>query len=54
MKVNRKSTPKMVVRPHFSDYENLERRQHRQERMLFTSVLMAIWIVVMLIWSFVR
>ena len=51
MKVNRNSTPKMVVRAHFSDYARLEQKQHRQSRMLFTSLLMAAWVVIMLIWS---
>ena len=54
MKVNRKSTPKMVVRSRFNDFARLERKQHQQERMLFTAVLMAIWLVVMFIWSITR
>ncbi|MFM8279717.1 MAG: hypothetical protein ACKN9R_05175 [Candidatus Limnocylindrus sp.] len=54
MKVNRKSTPKMVVRPHFSDYERLQRKEESQSRMLFTSLMMAAWVFVMLVWSWFR
>lgn len=55
MKVNRKSTPKMVVRTHSeTNYQRFERHQIRRERMLFTSLLMALWLVVMLVWTWMR
>jgi hypothetical protein len=54
MKVNRKSTPKMVVRSRFNDFERLERKQHKQERMLFTALMMAAWVVALLVWSWFK
>jgi hypothetical protein len=55
MKVNRKSTPKMVVRPHFvNDYRRLERKQIQQERMLFTVAMIVVWFVFVAVWSIVR
>lgn len=46
MKVNRKTTPKMVVRPHFqTEFEKFQRESHRQERFEFTVGLMIVWIL---------
>ena len=54
MKVNRKSTPKMVVRPHFvSDYERLEREAHNRQRFSFTVAVMAAWVLAVLIFKLV-
>ena len=54
MKVNRKTTPKMVVRPHFlSDYERLEREAHNQQRFSFTVAVMAFWVLAVLVWKLV-
>ena len=50
MKVNRKTTPKMVVRPHFeSDYQRVEREAHRRERFNYTVAVMAVWVLAVLI-----
>lgn len=55
MKVNRKSTPKMVVRPYFqSEYQQLERRERNIERAKFTIALMVAWIIAVVIWEVVR
>ena len=55
MKVNRKSTPKMVVRPYFtSEYQRLERRERNIERAKFTIALMVTWIIAVVIWEVVR
>lgn len=55
MKVNRKSTPKMVVRPYFaSEYQQLERRERNIERAKFTVVLMILWVIAVVIWEIVR
>ena len=55
MKVNRKSTPKMVVRPYFaSEYQQLERRERNIERAKFTVVLMILWIIAVGVWEMVR
>lgn len=55
MKVNRKSTPKMVVRPYFqSEYQQLERRERNIERAKFTVVLMILWIIAVGVWEIVR
>ena len=54
MKVNRKTTPKMVVRPHFvSDYERLEREAHNRERFSYTIAVMAFWVLVVIMWKLV-
>jgi hypothetical protein len=54
MKVNRKTTPKMVVRPHFvSDYERLEREAHNRERFNQTVAVMAFWVLIVLVWKLV-
>ncbi len=54
MKVNRKSTPKMVVRPHFvSDYERLEREAHNRERFSYTVAVMALWVLAVLVFKLV-
>lgn len=55
MKVNRKNTPKMVVRPHFStEFEKLQRESRRQERFEFTLALMLAWLVAVVIWQLVK
>ena len=55
MKVNRKSTPKMVVRPYFqSEYQQLERRERNIERAKFTVALMVAWVIAVVIWEIVR
>ena len=54
MKVNRKSTPKMVVRPHFvSDYQRLEREARNRERFNFTVAIMALWVLGVLVFRLV-
>ena len=54
MKVNRKSTPKMVVRPHFlSDYQRLEREAHNRQRFSYTVAVMAFWVLAVLVWKLV-
>lgn len=55
MKVNRKNTPKMVVRPYFqSEYQQLERRERNIERAKFTVALMVAWVIAVVIWEIVR
>jgi hypothetical protein len=55
MKVNRKSTPKMVVRPHFrTEYEKFQAESHRQERFEFTVALMIVWVFAVIIWGVAR
>jgi len=55
MKVNRKNTPKMVVRPYFqSEYQQLERRERNIERAKFTVALMIAWVIAVVIWEIVR
>jgi hypothetical protein len=55
VKVNRKSTPKMVVRPYFtSEYQQLERRERNIERAKFTIALMVTWIIAVILWEVVR
>ena len=55
MKVNRKSTPKMVVRPYFqSEYQRLERQERNIERAKFTIALVVTWIIAVVIWEVVR
>ncbi len=55
MKVNRKTTPKMVVRPYFqSEYQQLERRERNIERAKFTVALMIAWLIAVVIWEIVR
>ena len=55
MKVNRKNTPKMVVRPHFvSDFERLEREAHNRERFSYTVAVMAIWVLAVLVFKLVQ
>jgi hypothetical protein len=54
MKVNRKTTPKMVVRPHFlSDYQRLERQAHNRQRFSYTVAVMAFWVLAVLVWKLV-
>jgi len=54
VKVNRKTTPKMVVRPHFlSDFQRLEREAHNRERFSFTVAVMAFWVLAVLVWKLV-
>jgi len=54
VKVNRKSTPKMVVRPHFaSEYEKFQREAHRQERFEFTVALMIVWVLAVIVFKLV-
>ena len=54
MKINRKTTPKMVVRPHFvSDFERLEREAHNRERFSQTVGVMALWVLIVLVWKLV-
>ena len=55
MKVNRKNTPKMVVRPYFqSEYQQLERRERNIERAKFTIALMVAWVIAVVIWEVVK
>ncbi len=55
MKVNRKSTPKMVVRPYIqSEYQQFERRERNIERAKFTVVLMILWVIAVGVWEIVR
>jgi len=55
VKVNRKSTPKMVVRPHFkTEYEKFQLESHRQERFEFTVALMIVWVLAVVIWGVAR
>ena len=54
MKVNRKSAPKMVVRPYFaSEYQRLERQERTRERAKFTVALMAAWIIAVILFELV-
>lgn len=54
MKVNRKTTPKMVVRSHFlSDYQRLEREAHNRQRFSYTVAVMAFWVLAVLVWKLV-
>jgi len=54
VKVNRKSTPKMVVRPYFtSEYQRLEREAHNRERFSFTVAVMAFWVLAVLVFQLV-
>jgi hypothetical protein len=54
MKVNRKTTPKMVVRPHFlSDYQRLEREAHNRQRFSYTVAVMAFWVLAVVVWKLV-
>ena len=54
MKVNRKTTPKMVVRPHFlSDYQRLEREAYNRQRFSATVGVMAVWVLAVLVWKLV-
>jgi len=55
VKVNRKTTPKMVVRPHFlSDFQRLEREARNRERFNFTVAIMALWILGVLVFQLVN
>ena len=55
MKVNRKTTPKMVVRPHFdSEFQRLEREAHNRERFSFTVGVMAFWVLAVLVFQLVN
>jgi hypothetical protein len=55
VKVNRKSAPKMVVRPYFSsEFQQLERRERNIERAKFTIALMVAWIIAVVIWEVVK
>jgi len=54
VKVNRKTTPKMVVRPHFvTEFERLEREAHNRERFSFTVAVMAFWVLAVLVFQLV-
>ena len=54
MKVNRKTTPKMVVRPHFAtEFERLEREAHNRQRFSYTVAIMAFWVLAVLVWKLV-
>jgi len=54
VKVNRKTTPKMVVRPHFAtEFERLEREAHNRQRFGYTVALMAVWLLAVLFWNLV-
>ena len=54
MKVNRKTTPKMVVRPHFdSEFQRLEREAHNRQRFSYTVAIMAVWVLAVLVWKLV-
>jgi hypothetical protein len=54
MKVNRKTTPKMVVRPHFAtEFERLEREAYNRERFSYTVAVMAFWVLAVLVWKLV-
>jgi len=55
VKVNRKTTPKMVVRQHFaSDYQRLEREARNRERFNFTIAIMALWVLGVLVFQLVN
>ena len=55
MKVNRKTTPKMVVRPHFAtEYERLERQERNIERAKFTIALMVAWVIAVILFEVAR
>jgi hypothetical protein len=55
VKVNRKSAPKMVVRPYFSsEFQQLERRERNIQRAKFTIALMAVWIIAVVIWEVIK
>ena len=55
MKVNRKSTPKMVVRPYPQwEFQKLERRERTIERAKFTVALMIVWVIVVVLWQVMR
>jgi len=55
VKVNRKSAPKMVVRPYFSsEFQRLERQERTRERAKFTVALMVAWVIAVVIWEVVR
>jgi hypothetical protein len=55
VKVNRKNTPKMVVRPYrTSEFEKLQRESRRQERFEFTLALMLVWLLAVIIWQVVK
>lgn len=55
MKLDRKNSPKMVVRPHFvSDYERLEREAHNRQRFSYTIAVMAIWVLAVLVFKLVQ
>lgn len=49
MKVNRKSTPKMVARPYHSEFERLENQERNRERFKLTIGLLAALIVTVLL-----
>ena len=54
MKVNRKTTPNMVVRPHFdSEFQRLEREAHNRQRFSYTVAVMAVWVLAVLVWKLV-
>ena len=55
MKVNRKSTPKMVVRPQFRyEYEKFNAEYRRHERFKFTVALLVLWAIAVGVWSIAR
>ena len=52
MKVNRKSTPKMVVRPYKQwEFQRLEREARNRQRFNYTVAAMALWVIAVLIWK---
>jgi hypothetical protein len=54
MKINRRSTPKMVKHKSFvGDYQRLEREAHNRERFSFTVAVMAFWVLAVLVFQLV-
>jgi hypothetical protein len=55
VKVNRKSTPKMVVRPHFTtEYEKFQRESRLQERFEFTVAMMIVLVLAVILLEVIR
>ena len=54
MKVNRKSTPNMVVRPYFtSEYQRLQRQERTRERAKSTVALMVALVIAVILFELV-
>jgi len=54
VKINRRSTPKMVKHKSFvSDFQRLEREAHNRERFSFTVAIMAFWVLAVLVFRLV-